>query len=365
MTVTVIIPTYNRAAFLRESLPTVLGQTRPPDQVIVVDDGSIDDTEATVKRLIDGAPQVADRQYIRLDKNSGKSAALNAGLPLATGDLIWIFDDDDIASIDRLRQMVPLFERDPFVGVAHTDAVWERDGRVVRKWKAQDFLPGHMLRNQMRGNIWFTISVMFRRCLISKLSDLENRALSDTWPFDVRLERAQDYDFWIRLSWAAWRSGHAVRAFNHTTVRANDHAGRRGVGHRLFPCEVEMRTRECEKLIFEKVRTMPLVDIWPDAITPRGRQLALVDRAAAMVLHGLIDEAVNDVDAADEPELWDEETCRLALWMLHRARREAWPGLFDILQARYVRAPQAVRDAVDVYVQEQIGARHHSMAVTL
>ena len=81
--VTVLIPTFNRSAFLRESLESILAQTRPAHEIIIINDGSTDDTLEQLKAY-EGRVRVLSKS------NAGKSAALNFGLKHVTGDLVWI-----------------------------------------------------------------------------------------------------------------------------------------------------------------------------------------------------------------------------------------------------------------------------------
>src|SRR6185437_4610016 len=97
--VTAIVPTYNRAGYLGEALSSILGQTFPPTQIIVVDDGSPDATPDVVARC---GPPI---EYIA-KPNGGKSSALNLGLQHATEEFVWICDDDDIAEPGALAKLV-------------------------------------------------------------------------------------------------------------------------------------------------------------------------------------------------------------------------------------------------------------------
>ncbi|GGL71772.1 glycosyltransferase family 2 protein [Wenxinia marina] len=110
--VTAIVPTYNRAALMVDCIDSLLEQSRPPDRVLVVDDGSTDDT---VERL----RSYASRIHFVTQKNSGKSAALNHGLSVVgQTDYIWICDDDDIADrlgLERLLDCAMGHPQAPFV----------------------------------------------------------------------------------------------------------------------------------------------------------------------------------------------------------------------------------------------------------
>ena len=103
--VCVIVPTYNRAHFLGEAIESILDQTRPPAEVIVVDDGSTDKTSEVAKSYGDRI------RYIRKE-NGGKPAAVNLALSLAQSDYVIIADDDDIMYPSALAHLLAPLERD-------------------------------------------------------------------------------------------------------------------------------------------------------------------------------------------------------------------------------------------------------------
>jgi hypothetical protein len=129
--VSVVIPAYNRADLLPETLAAVLGQTRAADEVIVVDDGSHD---STPELLAGYAPRV---RAVRI-ANSGDLAARNAGLRAATGDLVAFCDSDDLWQPDFLARMTALWELEPGLRAAYCDFVSVRDGgwESARKFDA-------------------------------------------------------------------------------------------------------------------------------------------------------------------------------------------------------------------------------------
>jgi glycosyltransferase involved in cell wall biosynthesis len=105
LTCTVIVPTFNRARFIGEALDSILGQTRRPDQVIVVNDGSTDGTLSVLDAY-------SSRIEVVSKPNGGKAAAINTAMPLAGGDCVWIFDDDDVALPDALQRHLEALEED-------------------------------------------------------------------------------------------------------------------------------------------------------------------------------------------------------------------------------------------------------------
>lgn len=126
-TVTVIIPTYNRAQYLVASLESVLSQTHRPAQVIVVNDGSTDQTEEVL------APY-RERIIYLATENRGKPSAINAALPLVEGKYLWVFDDDDIACEDTLARHVNFLESRPDVGFSFGGTYWfehDRNGEPL------------------------------------------------------------------------------------------------------------------------------------------------------------------------------------------------------------------------------------------
>lgn len=118
--VSVVIPTYKASAFIRDTLASVFAQTRLPDEVIVADDCSPDDTAAVVEEIARTAPVPV--QVIRLEKNSGGPAKpLNVGIEAARGDLIATLDHDDTFTPNKLADQTALFERNPHVGLIFGD----------------------------------------------------------------------------------------------------------------------------------------------------------------------------------------------------------------------------------------------------
>lgn len=179
-TVSAVIPTHNRAGTLGRALESVLAQTRPADEVIVVDDGSTDGTD----RLVAGYPSVV---YVA-QENRGVSAARNRGIAAAAGEWIALLDSDDEWRPEKLQRQLEALGNNPGHDVCHTDEIWIRDGRRVN--------PGR--RHAKAGGR------IFRRCLslcsISPSAAMVRRSLLDTLGgFDESLPVCEDYDLWLRV----------------------------------------------------------------------------------------------------------------------------------------------------------------------
>ena len=105
--ISVIIPTYNRAHLISRSAKSVLAQTYPDFELIIVDDGSGDNTEEIIEALAD--PRI---RYLRHESNRGVSAARNTGIRAARGDYIAFQDSDDEWLPQKLEKQLGLFEQD-------------------------------------------------------------------------------------------------------------------------------------------------------------------------------------------------------------------------------------------------------------
>lgn len=113
--VSVVIPTYNHARFIREAIDSVLAQTYPVLEIIVVDDGSTDDTKDIL------FPYLNKIRYI-YQSNMRMSAARNAGIRAARGNIIAFLDSDDIWCREKLEEQIQLFEKYPAAGLISCDA---------------------------------------------------------------------------------------------------------------------------------------------------------------------------------------------------------------------------------------------------
>lgn len=133
--ISVVIPTYNRAALLPATLEAVFGQTLPPAEVIVVDDGSRDETAAV---LAGYAPRV---RHLRIE-NAGDLVARNTGLRAAVGDLVAFCDSDDLWAPGFLAGMAGLWQAAPGLQAAFCDFVLVRDGQWQEARKFADAPPG-------------------------------------------------------------------------------------------------------------------------------------------------------------------------------------------------------------------------------
>jgi glycosyltransferase involved in cell wall biosynthesis len=183
-TVSVVIATYNYARFLPQALDSVLRQTFQDFEVIVLDDGSTDGTDAVVARYL-GDKRIRYRRAQHL----GQPRAKNAGLREAHGRLIAFLDADDAWLPTKLERQVNLFRRDRGLGVACTDRRWVNEQGFEVRTPHVALYRGYVLRQLFRYNfVCFSSSMVHRR------------VFQDVGAFDERLELAIDYDLWLRAA---------------------------------------------------------------------------------------------------------------------------------------------------------------------
>ena len=183
--VSVIIPTFNRADVLGRAIESVLLQSLPAKEIIVVDDGSVDNTQNIVAELQLGAAIPINYIY---QHNAGVSAARNSGIRAAGGEWIAFLDSDDAWLPDKLKNQAELIEQHPGYRLCHTQESWIRNGVRVNQMKKHAKSGGHIFQQCLP------------LCVISPSSVVIQRALfDDVGLFDETLPACEDYDLWLRI----------------------------------------------------------------------------------------------------------------------------------------------------------------------
>ena len=180
--VSVIIPTYNRAAMVTEAVKSVLTQEMTDFELIVIDDGS---TDKTGKRLSGFGSRLKYYQQ----ENAGVSAARNCGLALSTAPLVAFLDSDDLWLPAKLRVQYNYMTEHPEVYICQTEEVWWRNSRQVNPKKHHRKPSGDIFRRSLNLCLVSPSAVMMRRELFEKVGY-----------FDEDLPAAEDYDLWLRVS---------------------------------------------------------------------------------------------------------------------------------------------------------------------
>ena len=181
--VSVVIPAYNQSSYLTQSVESVLRQTYRNFEIIVIDDGSTDDTSTIVKKLS------REVRYVR-QENQGLAGARNTGIINARGNLICLLDADDQWLPQYLEKMISLAQIDPGAAVYYCSAqAIDKDGRHLSQvYSCKPLQREQMLPALLRANFLIPSTVMLNYSVI------ENGEC-----FDKEFRRLQDWEFWIRL----------------------------------------------------------------------------------------------------------------------------------------------------------------------
>lgn len=208
MKFSVIIPTYNRANFISKTIHSVLEQTYPDFEVIIVDDGSTDNTEEVVMSIKD------DRIRYYKKENEERGAARNFGARLAVGDYINFFDSDDLAYSNHLETAYNIVKQNNFpeVFALSYDIL---DKKTYKKKKI--LLDKDVRKKLVYGNILSCNGVFIRRDITQKFPFSENRALSASEDYILWLQLASRYVFFTSSKITSTIINHSERS----VIKAN------------------------------------------------------------------------------------------------------------------------------------------------
>jgi glycosyltransferase involved in cell wall biosynthesis len=176
------MPTFNRRPLIGRAIASALDQTYRQLELIVVDDGSTDGTEALVASLRD------PRIVYRYQENRGQSSARNAGLRLARGEFVAFLDSDTTWAGSMLERLVGVLTRHPEAELAYGFSV-RPDARRTASIRAPSLPSGWVTRQLLQRNFVCSNSVVLRKGLLAR-----------TGLFDESLRSAEDYDLWLRAS---------------------------------------------------------------------------------------------------------------------------------------------------------------------
>ncbi len=215
LTVSVVIPAYNRAHTIGRAIESALAQTRRPAEVIVVDDRSTDDTREVLADWQRRQPLV--RPVFRAT-NGGPAGARNAGVTAARGDVIAFLDSDDVWLPEHLERCCGLLDADPTLDLAFADVRRVTNSGVVLH---PSFLSGHKridryLAPHPAGSDWFRFrvpeaEVLYADYVVPVQTTVIRTAVARAFPFDERLRGPEDYQLALRLARAGKRFGYVDR----------------------------------------------------------------------------------------------------------------------------------------------------------
>ena len=182
MKVSVIIPTFNRLSLISRAIDSVLKQTFKPFEIIVVDDGSSDNTSAFIKNNYKSVKLIKQ-------KNLGVSKARNVGIKNSSGDWIALLDSDDEWKKNKLEVQTKSLSEYDYYSVCHTNEIWIRNGTRVNQKKRHQKYGGNIFDKCLDICRIYPSSIIFQKNIINEVG----------W-FDENLSICEDYDLWLRIT---------------------------------------------------------------------------------------------------------------------------------------------------------------------
>jgi glycosyltransferase involved in cell wall biosynthesis len=299
----VIIPVY-RAHYLAECLGSVFSQTRPADEVIVVDDGS-PDWEAIESALVPYAGRVT---VIRQD-NRGAGAARNQGIRAAHADVVAFLDADDVWERQCLERQLQLLTETPDRTLVYANAHYVGDGP----------LSGLLFMDTASSKGEATVEALLsQRCTVLTSSVVVRRqALIDEGLFDEDLRRGQDFDMWLRLAAAGAKFAYTTAPLVRRRIHSQNLSGDRiSELERASSVLLKLRTKlrltdDQERLLERRVRRLR-----GEIATEQGKETLAAGALAEAVTHFR--------DAVRSGAGWKSRFIHLALQIAPTATRHAY-----------------------------------------
>jgi glycosyltransferase involved in cell wall biosynthesis len=215
--VSVIIPNYNHARYVGDAIRSVLAQSYRSHEIIVVDDGSTDDSRDVITAF-------GDQVRYLPQENSGLSAARNAGIMASTGALLGVLDADDMYEPDYLSTLVPALQAAPdAAGIYCGYRFVDEANRPLPQIECREVAPDRLFGALLDGNFLVPESILLRR-----------RCYDEVGLFDEALRSCEDWDVWLRVT-RAHRILHSGRILTRHRVLPHSMSANpdRMLSHRL------------------------------------------------------------------------------------------------------------------------------------
>jgi len=179
MKISLIIPTFNRAKHIEQTLLSAFNQTVKLDEIIVIDDGSQDNT----KQLL----EYYDINYI-YQENQGVSSARNRGIKEAKNEWICFLDSDDIWEDTKIEKQIAFHKLHPNILFSHTDELWRFNDKIIKQKKHQLKTSGYCFKQNIPNTLIGASTVICHKSIFDNVG-----------VFDEELQACEDYDLWLRI----------------------------------------------------------------------------------------------------------------------------------------------------------------------
>ncbi len=195
--VSVIIPTFNRSTLLLRAVDSLLNQSYKSMEIIIVDDGSTDNSRDVLDPLIN-----SNRIKYIYQKNQGVSSARNIGVQNSFGTWVAFLDSDDEWLKDKLAKQMIFFKSNPNLKIVYTDEVWIKNGVRINQSKHHQKCGGYIFAECLKQCLIGPSSVVIKKDLFLELNG-----------FDINYPVCEDYDLWLKIS-----SRYEIGFINETLV---------------------------------------------------------------------------------------------------------------------------------------------------
>ena len=203
--VSIIIPAYNAARYIKEAVDSALAQTYPSVEVVVIDDGSTDDTKRILEPYI-GAGKI---KYV-YQTNKGLAGARNTGIKNSSGEFIAFLDADDLFLPEKVAAQARVLEENRGYGVCYSDLTHFTDTNPPTFFRHRySYSSGNVFRELLKKQFINPLTVMARRSLFDEYGC-----------FDEALRRSEDWDLWLRWAHAGVRFYYLPKVLAQYRIRS-------------------------------------------------------------------------------------------------------------------------------------------------
>lgn len=212
--VSVVMPSYNHERFIAQAIGSVLGQTMGDLELVVVDDGSRDNSNAVIAAIDD--PRL---RHVPLAKNVGACEAMNIAIGHCTGRYIAVCNSDDVWESDKLERQLAVIETMPEVGAVFSDVTWiNDDGEKLKGAGLPEFAAVFAQPNRSRYG-WIRRLIEAGNCLCHPSVLIRREIYETLGTYDNMLRQLPDLDMWLRVVQA-----HEIHVMRERLVRFRIHA---------------------------------------------------------------------------------------------------------------------------------------------
>ena len=225
--VSVIVPVYNRAHLVSETIESILAQTYEPVEIILINDGSTDESLSILKKYESQFPE-----NIRVidQKNQGQIAARNNGIKIARGEYVAFLDSDDLWLEEKLERQIPLFEEGVALVYSGTNII-DENGRTIRIEPADQSISGYiypqlLVKNRMTGG---TVVVTAE-------------VLKQVGVFSSEFKAAENWDLWLRIC-----KLYSARVVSEPLIKYRVHSqNMSGDGQLMLDAKLQIIKKHCD-----------------------------------------------------------------------------------------------------------------------